>query len=415
MTANTSLAKGRDPRYLTEGAGTGHAGGTRYYSEAAGEPPGQWLGAGAPPSSAWTGTWTRTSSRRSTWTAWRRTASVLTRGRRPHFRPVREREDAAVAAHLVAHPYATAGELAEVRAAERAKSQSAIPYFRLHGERGQVGQRPARLATGGRSAAREGGADERRSGAGGPGRARSRTRCWRPLGRPLLGSSALCSCGPGRRARSTGTRPASVAAVFLQHTSREGDPQLHVHIAVMNLAQRGDQADARWRTLHGAMLYQERLAVAAYAARELATRLTDLGYVLVPREDGNGFEVGGVRPGGDGRVLLPAGSDHARGGPDGGGVPAAVRPRTVPAGRCGPWPRRPRWRRGRPRAGAARTGAGSLTGPPGMSWTRGRRAPRSGSWAALSGVHEAVRAFARPEGLDAPAELDASSGRALSG
>ena len=48
MTANTSLAKGRDPRYLTEGAGTGHAGGTRYYSEAAGEPPGQWLGALAP-------------------------------------------------------------------------------------------------------------------------------------------------------------------------------------------------------------------------------------------------------------------------------------------------------------------------------------------------------------------------------
>ena len=86
----------------------------------------------------------------------------------------------------------------------------------------------------------------------------------------------------------------SVAAAFLQHTSREGDPQLHVHIAVMNLAQRGDQADARWRTLHGAMLYQERLAVAAYAARELATRLTDLGYVLVPREDGNGFEIGGV-------------------------------------------------------------------------------------------------------------------------
>ena len=51
--------------------------------------------------------------------------------------------------------------------------------------------------------------------------------------------------------------------MFLQHTSREGDPQLHVHIAVMNLAQRGDEADARWRTLHGAMLYQERLAVAA--------------------------------------------------------------------------------------------------------------------------------------------------------
>ena len=47
MTANTSLHKGRDPRYLTEGAGAGHAGGTRYYTEAAGEPPGQWAGRAA--------------------------------------------------------------------------------------------------------------------------------------------------------------------------------------------------------------------------------------------------------------------------------------------------------------------------------------------------------------------------------
>ena len=47
MTTNTSLAKGRDPRYLTAGAEDGHAGGTRYYTEAAGEPPGQWAGRGA--------------------------------------------------------------------------------------------------------------------------------------------------------------------------------------------------------------------------------------------------------------------------------------------------------------------------------------------------------------------------------
>ena len=98
---------------------------------------------------------------------------------------------------------------------------------------------------------------------------------------------------------STGTgeyRDAAGAtvAMFAQHTSREGDPQLHVHMAVMNLAQRGDGADAKWRTLHSQMLFQERLAVAAYAARELATRLTDLGYHLVPRADGNGFEIGGV-------------------------------------------------------------------------------------------------------------------------
>ena len=75
----------------------------------------------------------------------------------------------------------------------------------------------------------------------------------------------------------------ATVAMFLQHTSREGDPQLHVHMAVMNLAQRQDGADAKWRTLHSSMLFQERLAVAAHASRELATRLTDLGYVLVPR------------------------------------------------------------------------------------------------------------------------------------
>jgi len=48
VTTNTSLHKGRDPRYLTGTAGaSGHAGGTRYYTEAAGEPAGQWAGKGA--------------------------------------------------------------------------------------------------------------------------------------------------------------------------------------------------------------------------------------------------------------------------------------------------------------------------------------------------------------------------------
>ena len=84
------------------------------------------------------------------------------------------------------------------------------------------------------------------------------------------------------------------AALFVQHTSREGDPQLHVHIAVLNRAQRADGADPKYRTLHSQMLYQNRLEIAAGTARELATRLTGLGYRLIPRADGNGFEVAGV-------------------------------------------------------------------------------------------------------------------------
>ena len=42
-----------------------------------------------------------------------------------------DREAAAVAAYLAAHPYASAVELAEVRAAERGKDPRTVPYFDL--------------------------------------------------------------------------------------------------------------------------------------------------------------------------------------------------------------------------------------------------------------------------------------------
>ena len=155
MTANTSLAKGRDPRYLTEGAGTGHAGGTRYYSEAAGEPPGQWLGAGAPV----LGLQGDVDADQLQALYMDRVAPdgqrLDARGR-PHFRPVREREEAAVAVHLVAHPYATAGELEERPRGRAGQVPERGPVFRFHGERRQVGKRPARLATDGRSAVARG-------------------------------------------------------------------------------------------------------------------------------------------------------------------------------------------------------------------------------------------------------------------
>ena len=128
MTANTSLHKGRDPRYLTAGADGGHVGGTRYYTEAAGEPPGRWAGRAA----AGLGL------------AGDVDADVLQAlymdrvgpdgvrldaRAQARFRPVKEREDLAVAAHLSVHPLATEGELAAVRAAERAMSRHATPYF----------------------------------------------------------------------------------------------------------------------------------------------------------------------------------------------------------------------------------------------------------------------------------------------
>jgi hypothetical protein len=85
-----------------------------------------------------------------------------------------------------------------------------------------------------------------------------------------------------------------VAGVFLHHISRDGDPHLHVHVAVWNRVQRADRADEKWRTLDSRSLHHQRLAVAPVTDRMVETRLSALGYAMVPREDGNGAEVGWV-------------------------------------------------------------------------------------------------------------------------
>jgi conjugative relaxase-like TrwC/TraI family protein len=85
-----------------------------------------------------------------------------------------------------------------------------------------------------------------------------------------------------------------VAAKFLQHTSRSGDPQLHVQIPILNRAQRADGADEQWRALDGRPLWAERMGAVAYVGVAEAQELARLGFPLVKRPDGNGFEIGGI-------------------------------------------------------------------------------------------------------------------------
>jgi conjugative relaxase-like TrwC/TraI family protein len=85
-----------------------------------------------------------------------------------------------------------------------------------------------------------------------------------------------------------------VAAKFLQHTSRSGDPQLHVQVPILNRAQRADGADEQWRALDGRPLWAERMGASAYAGLAEAQQLARLGFPLVKRPDGNGFEIGGI-------------------------------------------------------------------------------------------------------------------------
>ena len=85
--------------------------------------------------------------------------------------------------------------------------------------------------------------------------------------------------------------------MFPQHTSRADDPQLHVQTVILNKAQRADGADEKWRALDGRPLWKERLGAAAHAGVAEAQKLARLGFPLVKREDGNGWEIGGIDAG----------------------------------------------------------------------------------------------------------------------
>ncbi len=280
--------------YLTAGQHTGGCAGAMSYYTTSGEPPGQWAGKGA--------------------------AALGLRGqvdpavigrlyqhsigpggellvKRRQSRAADEREVAAVAAYRAAHPYASATELAEIRAIARGTDPHQVPYFDLtvdvvksvsvlHASY-RVSARQAReRGEHDQAAALDARADEIEDAVMDAARD---AVAW-------LEQHATYTRTGHHSARTGEWRDGDglVASVFLHHISRDGDPHLHVHIAVWNRVQRADQADEKWRTLDSRSLHHQRLAVAPVTDRMVETRLSALGYAMVPRPDGNGAGVGGV-------------------------------------------------------------------------------------------------------------------------
>src|SRR6516164_5389802 len=208
-----------------------------------------------------------------------------------------ERDAAAVAAYRAAHPYASAVEVAEIRAAEQGKDPHSVPYFDLTVSAVKsVSVLHASYRVAARQARERGDQDQAaaldvRAG---------------EIEDALMDSAREALAWLERHATYTRTGHHSartgewrdgdglVASVFLHHLSRDGDPQLHVHVAIWNRIQRADGADDKWRTLDSRSLHNQRLAVAPVADRILETRLSALGYAMVPRPDGNGAEISGV-------------------------------------------------------------------------------------------------------------------------
>ena len=217
--------------------------------------------------------------------------------KRRQSRAADEREVAAVAAYRAAHPYASATELAEIRAIARGTDPHQVPYFDLtvdvvksvsvlHASY-RVSARQAReRGEHDQAAALDARADEIEDAVMDAARD---AVAW-------LEQHATYTRTGHHSARTGEWRDGDglVASVFLHHISRDGDPHLHVHIAVWNRVQRADQADEKWRTLDSRSLHHQRLAVAPVTDRMVETRLSALGYAMVPRPDGNGAGVGGV-------------------------------------------------------------------------------------------------------------------------
>ena len=82
-------------------------------------------------------------------------------------------------------------------------------------------------------------------------------------------------------------------AHWLQHTSRDGDMQLHVHSQIAHVARTG--TDGKWRA-PDSLGYNEHIgAVAAIVSQHLEEALTArFGLEWAARDDGHGFEIKGI-------------------------------------------------------------------------------------------------------------------------
>ncbi len=99
--------------------------------------------------------------------------------------------------------------------------------------------------------------------------------------------------GSGRRPRVKAD--GLVAATFRHVASRNNDPQLHTHTVIANMTR---NLEGEWRSVEPTLLRRRRRLIGAWYRNELARRLVEMGYVLVPTEIGGlpSFELAGYGP-----------------------------------------------------------------------------------------------------------------------
>lgn len=87
-----------------------------------------------------------------------------------------------------------------------------------------------------------------------------------------------------------------IVAAYRHDTSRELDPQLHIHAVAANLSY--DGVEDRWKALQASGLYERRAYLTEVYRNTLAREVRSLGYEIESRRDSRGrdygFEIRGV-------------------------------------------------------------------------------------------------------------------------
>jgi TrwC relaxase/AAA domain-containing protein len=297
VAVKSDVKTGHDIAYVTRGHACGCAGAMAYYTRS-GEPPGTWEGRGAA-ALGLSGTVAAAVAERLY------QEGVAPGGERiiRHAAPKSEEDRAAaetlaIARYREKHPYASASEINAERTRIRATSPGiSRPYYDLTSSASKsvsVLHASLRVAAG-----QARGAGDHVTAAALDGEAQAIEDALLDAvreGLELLEAMA-CYVRTGHHSATTGEwrdGKGLVATSWLHTISRDGDPQLHVHLAVLNAVQRADGADDKWRAADGQHFYQLRHLYGVTVDRAFEQRLLDMGYAMAERADGNGAEVGGV-------------------------------------------------------------------------------------------------------------------------
>jgi hypothetical protein len=294
------VTRGYSPDYLLKEVATGRE---NYYTGAvtAGEPPGRWWGTGAEQlgltglvdAQDMRAVYERFLDPRANGfrdpARWDEVSTLGHTGRRYLS------EDELYAAALEREPYATAERKAELRVEAGRSARHNVAFFDLTFNV-QKSVTVVHTAFAAQEAAARRAGDEEAAAAWGRFRTAVEDAIWAGNNAALdyfadkAGYSRVGHHGgaAGRWVDAHGW----VVASFFQHDSREHDPHLHIHNAVLNRVQ---GPDGVWRTLDGRSLFRWRAAAAAVAERTTQERLTHaLGMLVATRPDGKAREIVGV-------------------------------------------------------------------------------------------------------------------------